>query len=154
MPQAVAFTRGSRSSELVDPRNAEWFGPARERAPQRAVRVGRRAARRLTAPTSKAKGVGRCPRRAVDRQVGSESQSVQRLLRSKSYVRKEPGATHHSEKGGGFHRARPALSSPRPELLSIPPYDRGRRLEPDADAATLVDIGTLGGNAPDDMLGG
>ena len=39
-------------------------------------------------------------------------------------------------------------------MLSIPPYDRGRRLEPDADAATLVDIGTLGGNAPDDILGG
>ena len=46
------------------------------------------------------------------------------------------------------------MSSPRPELLSIPPHDRGRRLEPDADAATLVDIGTLGGNAPDDILGG
>jgi hypothetical protein len=44
-----------------------------------------------------------------------------------------------------------ALSSPRPELLSIPPHDRGRRLEPDADATTLVDIGTLGGNAPDDI---
>jgi hypothetical protein len=39
-------------------------------------------------------------------------------------------------------------------LLSIPPQDRGRRLEPDAGAATLVDIGTLGGNAPDDILGG
>ena len=45
--------------------------PSGSRAPQRAVRVGRRAARRLTAPTSRAKGVGRCPRRAVDRQVGS-----------------------------------------------------------------------------------
>jgi hypothetical protein len=39
-------------------------------------------------------------------------------------------------------------------LLFIPPHDRGRRLEPDADTATLVDIGTLGGNAPDDILGG
>jgi hypothetical protein len=39
-------------------------------------------------------------------------------------------------------------------LLSIPPHDRRRRLEPDADAATLVDIGALGGNAPDDILGG
>jgi hypothetical protein len=31
MPQVVAFTRRSKSSELFDPRNAEWFGPARER---------------------------------------------------------------------------------------------------------------------------
>jgi len=30
MPQVVAFTRRSKSSELFDPRNAEWFGPARE----------------------------------------------------------------------------------------------------------------------------
>jgi hypothetical protein len=29
--QVVAFTRRSKSSELFDPRNAEWFGPARER---------------------------------------------------------------------------------------------------------------------------
>jgi len=47
MPQVVAFTRRSKSSELFDLRNAEWFGPARERAPQRAVRVGKRSARRL-----------------------------------------------------------------------------------------------------------
>jgi len=65
-----------------------------------------------------------------------------------------PGATDHSEEGRGFHRARPALSSPWPELLSVPPHDRGRRLEPDADAATLVDIDTLGGDAPDNILGG
>jgi len=39
-------------------------------------------------------------------------------------------------------------------LLSVPPYDRGRRLQPNADAATLVDVGALGGNAPDDILGG
>jgi hypothetical protein len=42
MPQVVAFTRRSKSSELFDPRNAEWFGPARESAPQRAVRVGKK----------------------------------------------------------------------------------------------------------------
>jgi len=45
---------------------------------------------------------------------------------------------------------------PRPpaKLLSVLPYDCGRRFEPDADAATLVDIGALGGNTPDDILGG
>jgi len=30
----------------------------------------------------------------------------------------------------------------------------GGRLQPDADTATLVDIGAFGGNAPDDILGG
>jgi hypothetical protein len=40
------------------------------------------------------------------------------------------------------------------ELLAIPPHYRGRRFETDADAATLVDIRALGGNAPDDFLGG
>jgi len=39
-------------------------------------------------------------------------------------------------------------------LLSVLPRDRSRRFVPYADTATLVDIGTLGGNAPDDMLGG
>jgi hypothetical protein len=39
-------------------------------------------------------------------------------------------------------------------LLPIPPHDRGRRFKPNADAAALVDIGALGGNAPDDILGG
>jgi hypothetical protein len=38
-------------------------------------------------------------------------------------------------------------------LLSVLPHDRSRRFEPDTDAATLVDIGALGGNAPDDILG-
>jgi hypothetical protein len=31
---------------------------------------------------------------------------------------------------------------------------RGRRFEADADAAALVDKGALGGNSPDDILGG
>jgi hypothetical protein len=47
-----------------------------------------------------------------------------------------------------------ALSPPRPKLLPVAPHDRRRRLEPNADAATLVDIGAFGGDAPDDILGG
>jgi hypothetical protein len=33
-------------------------------------------------------------------------------------------------------------------------HDRGGRFQPDADAAALVDVSALGGNAPDDILGG
>ena len=47
-----------------------------------------------------------------------------------------------------------ALSPPRQELLPTAPHERGGRFQPDADAATLIDIGTLGGNAPDDIRGG
>jgi hypothetical protein len=39
-------------------------------------------------------------------------------------------------------------------LLSVLPHDRGCRLEPYADAATLIDIGALDGNAPDNIFGG
>jgi hypothetical protein len=39
-------------------------------------------------------------------------------------------------------------------LLSVPPHDRGRWLQPDADTTSFVDIGALGGNAPDDILSG
>jgi hypothetical protein len=39
-------------------------------------------------------------------------------------------------------------------LVSVLPHDRGLRFQPEADAAALVDKGTLGGNAPDDILGG
>jgi hypothetical protein len=38
-------------------------------------------------------------------------------------------------------------------LLSIP-HDCDGRLEANADGATLVDEGTLGGNSPDDILSG
>ncbi|HEY1982224.1 MAG TPA: hypothetical protein VGH13_19295, partial [Xanthobacteraceae bacterium] len=36
-------------------------------------------------------------------------------------------------------------TSPWPELLSVPPHDCSRRLQTDADAAALVDIGAFGG---------
>jgi hypothetical protein len=39
-------------------------------------------------------------------------------------------------------------------LLPILPHDRSGRFHPNADTATLVDIGAFGGNAPDDILGG
>jgi hypothetical protein len=39
-------------------------------------------------------------------------------------------------------------------LLSILPYDRCCRLQPNAEIAALVNKGTPGGNAPDDILGG
>jgi hypothetical protein len=39
-------------------------------------------------------------------------------------------------------------------LLSVPPHDSGRRLQPNADATTLVDICTFGGDSPDDIFGG
>jgi hypothetical protein len=38
-------------------------------------------------------------------------------------------------------------------LFTILAHNRGRRFQPDTDAASLIDIGTLGGNAPDDILG-
>jgi len=39
-------------------------------------------------------------------------------------------------------------------LISILPHDRGGRFEPNADGAAIIDKGTLGGNAPDDILEG
>jgi hypothetical protein len=55
-----------------------------------------------------------------------------------------------------LHRARDilnlaALAAHNRRVLT---HDRGRRFEPDAHTATLVDISALGGNAPDDILGG
>jgi hypothetical protein len=38
-------------------------------------------------------------------------------------------------------------------LASVLPHDRGGRLQPNTDGAALVDKGTLGGNAPHDILG-
>jgi hypothetical protein len=39
-------------------------------------------------------------------------------------------------------------------MLSVLPHDCGRRLQPDANAASFGNIGALGGNAPDDILSG
>jgi hypothetical protein len=39
-------------------------------------------------------------------------------------------------------------------LVSILSHDRGGRFEPNTDGAAIVDKGALGGNAPDDILGG
>ena len=40
------------------------------------------------------------------------------------------------------------------ELLSVLPHNFGRRLQPNTDATTLVDICALGCNAPHDILDG
>jgi len=39
-------------------------------------------------------------------------------------------------------------------LAPVLPHDHGGRFEPNTDGAVLIDKGTLGGNAPDDILGG
>jgi hypothetical protein len=38
-------------------------------------------------------------------------------------------------------------------LPSASPHDRCRRLQPDADCAGLVDVGAVGGDAADEVLG-
>jgi hypothetical protein len=40
------------------------------------------------------------------------------------------------------------------ELVSVLPHDRGGRFQPNTYGAALIDKGTLGGDAPDDILGG
>jgi hypothetical protein len=52
-----------------------------------------------------------------------------------------------------FRRARLPLTPRRPELVSILSHDRGGRFEPNTYGSALIDEGTLGGNAPDDILG-
>jgi hypothetical protein len=39
-------------------------------------------------------------------------------------------------------------------LVSVLSHDRGGRFELNADGAALIDKGALGGNAPNDILGG
>jgi hypothetical protein len=47
-------------------------------------------------------------------------------------------------------RCAPWFPPGRPaKLLTVLPHDCGRRLQPNADTAALVNKGTLGGNAPD-----
>ena len=41
-----------------------------------------------------------------------------------------------------------------PKLRAVLPHDRGRRFEADADATPIINIGALGGDAPDDILSG
>jgi len=45
----------------------------------------------------------------------------------------------------------PAPGRP-PELLTVLPHYRGRRPQPNANTAALVDKGALGGYSPDDIL--
>jgi hypothetical protein len=46
------------------------------------------------------------------------------------------------------------ISGGRAEPVSILPHDRRGRLQPNTYGAALIDKGTLGGDAPDDILGG
>jgi hypothetical protein len=68
--------------------------------------------------------------------------------------RKEPGNPVHSS-GGGFGARRGCRRrGSRRNCSPYRPHDRGGRLQPNADAAALVELGAFGGNAPDDVLGG
>ena len=74
-------------------------------------------------------------------------------LRKLGAKRKPQGATELSEQGRRFQQSRPALSPLPAELLSVLPHNRRGWFEPDADTATLVDIGALSDDAVDDILG-
>jgi hypothetical protein len=50
-----------------------------------------------------------------------------------------------------FRRSLPASSRPA-ELLIVLPHDRGRRLQPNADTAALIDKSALGGDPPNDIF--
>jgi hypothetical protein len=68
-------------------------------------------------------------------------------------LRKKSNADHNSL--GAFGRPRHAPAPWRPAgLPSVSPHDRRRRLRPDAECAGLVDVGAVGGDAVDDVLGG
>jgi hypothetical protein len=51
-------------------------------------------------------------------------------------------------------RGEAVASAAAPGIVSILPHDRGGRFQPNANGATLIDKSTLGGNSPDDILGG
>ena len=59
-------------------------------------------------------------------------------------------------RGGAAVSATKPTLTPRcsAKLLPILPHDRRSRFEPNADPASVVDIGAFGGDAPDDVLGG
>jgi hypothetical protein len=79
---------------------------------------------------------------------------------SKAYVLQKSGAkrthgvTDYSEERRRFRRPGPPLTARHPKLFPELPHDRGCRFQANADSASLVDEGTLGGNPPDDILGG
>jgi hypothetical protein len=50
-----------------------------------------------------------------------------------------------------FRRSLPASSRPA-ELLTVLPHDRGRRLQPNADTAALIDKSALGRYPPNDVF--
>jgi len=55
-------------------------------------------------------------------------------------------------------RVRGASCSPlpglTPKLLAVLPHDPGRWFEPNANSTPVINIGALGGDAPDDIFGG
>ena len=47
-----------------------------------------------------------------------------------------------------------ASAGPAPKLLAVLPHDPGRWFEPNANSTPVINIGALGGDAPDDIFGG
>jgi hypothetical protein len=74
------------------------------------------------------------------------------VLQKLGAKRTQPPLTIQSKRGdfAGSGWPRPALSPPRPDLLSILAHESPPPVRADADAASLVDIG----NAPNDILDG
>jgi hypothetical protein len=63
------------------------------------------------------------------------------------------------EGGGGAFTAAASVSAffacvepPAAELLTVLPHDRGRRLQPNADTAALIDKSALGRYPPNDIF--
>ncbi|SRR5260370_26561707 len=75
-------------------------------------------------------------------------QSVQlgpRDTRNRHLARSQPDEPRR------FRRSLPASSRPA-ELLTVLPHDRGRRLQPNADTAALIDKSALGRYPPNDIF--